>query len=249
MKIIWCMIPEIWTTTDRICSHFGSFFAHLHPLTTQRIKILKKWRKKKTPGDIIILQKCTINDNHMIYGSWDFFLSSWAIFYHFTPLAWKKNFKKVKKVPKMCTNNQDHRLYCCWDMACDGCNCYFSFWVNSLKNENLKKMKKMFVTIGDIIILHKWPKNHDHMLYYSWDMECDRYNCYFSYWAIFCLFTPITAQKKKLSKKWKKHLEISSFYTSVTNIMIICYTVPQIWHMMDVIVTFHFRLSFATLPR
>ena len=28
-------------------------------------------KKKKTPGDntIIILQKCTINDNHMIYGS------------------------------------------------------------------------------------------------------------------------------------------------------------------------------------
>ena len=24
---------------------------------------------KKTPGDIIILHKCTINDNHMMYGS------------------------------------------------------------------------------------------------------------------------------------------------------------------------------------
>ena len=126
----------------------------------------------------------------------------------------------------------------------------FHFGLTAQKMKIKKKMKKMLVTIGDIIILNKWPKNQDHMLYYSWDMECDRYNCYFSYRAIFCLFTPITAQKKKLSKKWrKKHLEISSFYTSVTNIMIICYTVPQIWHMMDVIVTFHFRLSFATLPR
>ena len=26
-------------------------------------------KMKKTPGDIIILQICTINDNHMIYGS------------------------------------------------------------------------------------------------------------------------------------------------------------------------------------
>ena len=26
---------------------------------------------KKTPGDIIILLKCTINDNHMIHGSQD----------------------------------------------------------------------------------------------------------------------------------------------------------------------------------
>ena len=26
---------------------------------------------KKIPGDIIILHMCTINDNHMMYGSWD----------------------------------------------------------------------------------------------------------------------------------------------------------------------------------
>ena len=38
-------------------------------LTTQKIKILKKW--KKIPGDVIILHMCTVNDNHMMYGSWD----------------------------------------------------------------------------------------------------------------------------------------------------------------------------------
>ena len=27
--------------------------------------------KKKTPGDIIILYICTINDNYMMYDSWD----------------------------------------------------------------------------------------------------------------------------------------------------------------------------------
>ena len=32
------------------------------------------------------------------------------------------------------------------------------------KNENFKKMKK---TLGDIIILHKFTKNHDHMEYCS----------------------------------------------------------------------------------
>ena len=30
---------------------------------------------------------------------------------------------------------------------------------------------------GDIIILHKCTKNHDHMLYCSSDMVCDRCNC------------------------------------------------------------------------
>ena len=27
--------------------------------------------KKKTLGDIIISQMCTLNDNHIMYGSWD----------------------------------------------------------------------------------------------------------------------------------------------------------------------------------
>ena len=61
---------------------------------------------------------------------------------------------------------------------------------------------------GDII-LHKCTKNHDHMLYCSWNMACDEYNCYFSFWAIFCPFSPITVQKFKISKKrknaWRYH--------------------------------------------
>ena len=41
---------------------------------------------------------------------------------------------------------------------------------------------------------------------------------------------------------------MSSFYTSAPKIMIICNTVPEIWHMTDVIVIFHFGLFFALLP-
>ena len=72
---------------------------------------------------------------------------------------------------------------------------------NSLNNENFEKMKK---NPGDIHILHKCTKNHDHMLHCYWDMTCDRCNCYFSFWAIFCLFTPLTAQKIKISENKKK---------------------------------------------
>ena len=86
------------------------------------------------------------------------------------------------------------------------------------KNKNFKNVKK---APGDVIILHKRTKNHDHMLYCSWDTLSDRRNCYFSFWAIFCPFTPLTAQKMNISKKWKKLLEISSFYTYATKIMII----------------------------
>ena len=42
----------------------------------------------------------------------------------------------------------------------------------------------------------------------------------------------------KISKRWKKHLEISPFYTSAPKIMIICYIVPEIWHVTYVILFF-----------
>ena len=51
---------------------------------------------KNTPGDIIILHMCIINDNHMMYGSWDMkrdgqnFLSFWTVFCPFTPLTTQK---------------------------------------------------------------------------------------------------------------------------------------------------------------
>ena len=35
-------------------------------------------------------------------------------------------------------------------------------------------------------------------------MAHDRCNFYFSFWAIFCPFTPLTAQKIKIKKKMKK---------------------------------------------
>ena len=59
-------------------------------------------------------------------------------------------------------------------------------------------------TPGDIIDLHKCTKNHDHMLYCSRDMARNRCNCYFSFWAILCPFTPLTAWKIKIKKKKKK---------------------------------------------
>ena len=65
------MVSEIMSMTDNIFCHFGPFFALSAPPPppslplTPKIKILTK----KNPGDIIILDKCTINDNHMMYGS------------------------------------------------------------------------------------------------------------------------------------------------------------------------------------
>ena len=66
MTIIWCMAPELWSETEFFVI-FELFFCPFIPLTTQKIKILKKM--KKILGDTIILQMCIINQSHMMYGS------------------------------------------------------------------------------------------------------------------------------------------------------------------------------------
>ena len=48
----WCIVPEKWSILD----HFLPFYSTPTSLTTQKNKILKKW--KKTPMHIIILHMC-----------------------------------------------------------------------------------------------------------------------------------------------------------------------------------------------
>ena len=66
MTIIWCMVPEIASATDRIFCPFGPFFAILLPLQPEKSKFEKM---KKAPRDIIILHIRTMNNNHMMHGS------------------------------------------------------------------------------------------------------------------------------------------------------------------------------------
>ena len=82
---------------------------------------------------------------------------------------------------------------------------------NNLENQNFENLKKPF---GDIIILHKCTENHDHMLYCSLDIARKRCNCYFSFLAIFCPFTSLTAQKVKI-KKNEKNAGIYHHFTIV----------------------------------
>ena len=54
----------------------------------------------------------------------------------------------------------------------------------------------------DIIILHMCTKNHNHMMYGSWDIEHDG-QIFLSCSTIFCRFNPLTTQKWKSSKNEK----------------------------------------------
>ena len=104
---------------------------------------------------------------------WQNFLSFSAIFSPFTPLTTQtiKIFLKIHGdiiILHKCTKNHDHTLYCSWYMACDGCNCYFSFWANfcpftPLTKQKIQITKKKLKKRGDIIYLHKCTKNHDNM--------------------------------------------------------------------------------------
>ena len=126
----------------------------------------------------------------------------------------------------------------------------YDVWFLRYRARQTEKFWKNEKTPGGIIILNISTINENHMMYDSWDVEQDRQNS-FSFWANFCPFTPVpplTTQRIKILKKWKKHLEISSFYTSVPKIMIIGYTVPEIWCVPDVIVIFQFELFFTRSP-
>ena len=86
---------------------FQTSFRSFAPLLIPKIKIWKKY--KKTPGDIILLYMCTINQDHMhpwdmMYGSWEIKFNRQAYFVilgnflsFFPPNSPKtENFKKRK---------------------------------------------------------------------------------------------------------------------------------------------------------
>ena len=110
------------------------------------------------------------------------------------------------------------------------------------------------------IVLHRCTKNHDHMLHCSWNMAASvRCNCNFSFWAIFSPFThPLARQPKKwkFKKNEKKNKQTKIppkkntwRYQHLPQLYqkSMCYTVPEIWCVTDLIVIFHFGLFFAFL--
>ena len=134
------------------------------------------------------------------------------------------------------TRNHDHMLYCYWDMVRNRRNLlffilgyFFPFYLpNSPKTQNSQKMKKI---PGDIIILYKRTKNHDHMLHCSWDMVSHGCN-YFFILGHFLLFYPPNSPKNQNFTKIKKTLaDIIIFYTtaSKTKIMFLRYGAWQMY--------------------
>ena len=121
---------------------------------------------KKTPEDVIILHKCTKNNNHMMYASWDMeyerqnFLSFWAILCPFPPQ--NQNEKDIWRDYSFMNVYHKWRWYNVWflryrDIRCNRQN-FLLFWniflpfypPNNLENQNFEKMKK------STLVYHKW---------------------------------------------------------------------------------------------
>ena len=96
---------SIWTIVGcNCCFPFWKIFCPFTSLTAQRMKT-SKTKKKKTPGDIIILHNCFKIYDHRLYCSWDMagdkcYFSFWAIFCPFTLLIAKKKSKFQKNERK-----------------------------------------------------------------------------------------------------------------------------------------------------
>ena len=133
-------------------------------------------KMKKTPGDIIILHKSTVIDNHMMYDSWDMKHSRqnllfWAIFFPFTFLTIKKikilkKWKKCLEKTSFYTGTPKIMIICytfpeIWWVTDVTFLFHFGLFfallpLTAWKIISKKIMKK---TPGDIIILHMCTKN------------------------------------------------------------------------------------------
>ena len=118
----------------------------------------------------------------------------------------------------MYTKNHNHIRYSSWDMEWDRMFVIFDQFLpfhppNNPQNQNFEKMKK---ASGGVIILHMCTKNQDHMIYPSWDVECDK-QIFLSFWAMFCSFATLLTPKIKIWKKHKKPGYIIFLYMCTIN--------------------------------
>ena len=89
MMIIWCLVPEIWSATDRIYCHLGLFFALLPHLQPGKSKFQKKKMKKtlEISSFYTSVPKIMIKSDAVpeIWHMMDCYFSFWAILCPFTP--------------------------------------------------------------------------------------------------------------------------------------------------------------------
>ena len=141
ITIIWCMVPELSSATDRIFCHVGLFFILLPPPLHQPRKLKFNKNEKKSS------RYYHFTHGYHKWKSYVWFLRSTTdtFFSHFGPF-----FALLSPPPALKTQ----------------------------RTKILQKCKEKM--LADIIILHKWTINDNHMISGgSWDMKHNRFFCHF----------------------------------------------------------------------
>ena len=138
------MVPEIWSVTESLS--FWTISLPFYPPNNSENQIFEKMKKKKkkTPRDTIILHMYTINDNHVMHGSWDI-KHDWENFYHFGPFFALFATQKIKfsKNEKNTWTYYFTHVYHKWQSYDTGIfPSTFLEPVNDSKNSKLKSSKK-----------------------------------------------------------------------------------------------------------
>ena len=163
------------------------------------------------------------------------YFSFWTIFCPFTTLTAQKIKISMKKkitwryrhFPQVYQKSWSYAILFLKYMVYDGWNCYFLFSAIFCPFDSPNSPKKSFRTMEKTTTTTtpNWRYHHFPQVYQkSWSyailflryMVCDGCNCYFSFWAIFCPFTTLIAQKIKISKK-KKITTIKTQNKKTTN--------------------------------
>ena len=132
---------------------------------------------------------CPINDSHMMHDPWDMECNRqnyFVILDHFLPFYLSnnlksQNFEKMKKTPGDITIlhrrniNHNHTMHGSWDTKCNRQN-FLLFWAIFCPFTRKSKFWKNEKNIRDNIILYMCTLKDNHMMYGSWDMECDGQN-------------------------------------------------------------------------
>ena len=137
ITIIWCMLPEIWNTTD-ITLSFWAILCSFTPLLTPKVKI---WNKSKSDLEILSYYTCVSWMKIiwcMVPEIWGRTNSVFILLGHFLPFdppnnLKSQNFEKMEKMPEdiiilHCIPQMMIMMYGSWNMEHDRQN-FWRFWL------------------------------------------------------------------------------------------------------------------------
>ena len=171
-----------------------------------------------------------------IWSATDIIFCHFRPFFVLLPHYWPRKLKKiVKKHLKILS------YYTCTSLSRSHDVWVLRYLANSPKNETYHHFTKVYQK--------PWSST---ILFQRYGVWFWAFSFYFHFGLYFYLSppTPYSAKNKNFKRMKKVPADIIILHKCTKNHdhMIICYTVPDIWHVLDVIVIFHLGLFFALLP-